>query len=627
MVSSFAGVNGDAQGNNDIVVRGNSPRGILWRLEGTEIPNPNHFANEGATGGPINALNSNMLGNSDFFTGAFAPEYGNALSGVFDMKLRNGNNEKREYSASLSVLGTDFTVEGPIKKGYAGSYLANYRYSTLALLDGAGILDFNGVPKYQDASFKVNLPIANSHFISLFGLGGLSSIDQQGTDEENEERVLWEANAGIKLGVAGLSHMWLVNDKTYLQTTISAAATESNSRYDASINGGELTNFETSAFSKLDLKLASTLNYKFNARHALKVGGILTRHHFNMNVDSYSTTTTQTEPELRDDGNSYMLQAFASWKYRITEDVSMVSGLHYLHFMLNDNYSIEPRIALNWQLSDRQSISAGFGTHGRIETVSTYLAEQMQDDGSFTRPNENLDLMKARHFVVGYKNMLNRNTQLKLEAYYQQLRDVPIENQIGSTWSLLNSIDGYTTRALVNEGSGTNYGIELTLERYFSKGFYYMSTISLYKSLYTAKDGIERNTRFDGNYVANFLGGKEFRMGKEEKNRVFFINAKIALIGGRRFTPILLEESQAKGVTILDESKSFSLKGDDIFKADLAIGIRRNRKKTTTEIKIDVQNVSNNQAVVQEYYEHTTGDIVFGTQLPLLPVISYRISF
>ena len=116
MVSAFAGVNGNAEGDNDIVVRGNSPRGILWRLEGVEIPNPNHFASEGATGGPINALNSNMLGNSDFYTGAFAPEYGNALSGVFDMKLRNGNNEQREYSATLSVLGTDLTAEGPFKE-------------------------------------------------------------------------------------------------------------------------------------------------------------------------------------------------------------------------------------------------------------------------------------------------------------------------------------------------------------------------------------------------------------------------------------------------------------------------------------------------------------------------------
>jgi len=235
--------------------------------------------------------------------------------------------------------------------------------------------------------------------------------------------------------------------------------------------------------------------------------------------------------------------------------------------------------------------------------------------------------MNARHFVVGYKNLLNKNSYLKLEAYYQQLRDVPIENEGGSSWSLLNSTDGFTTRNLINEGSGTNYGLELTFERFFSKGFYYMSTVSMYKSLYTAKDGIERNSTFDGNYVANFLGGKEFQLGKPEKNRVFFLNAKIAFIGAQKYTPIDLEQSRALGVTKRVESQPFSVKGDDIFKADLAIGIRRNRKKTTTELKFDIQNVSNNKAVVREYYEHTTREIEVGYQLPLLPVISYRINF
>ena len=226
MVSSFAGVNISAEGNNDIVVRGNSPKGVLWRLDGIGIPNPNHFANEGSTGGPINALNSAMLGNSDFFTGAFSPEYGNAMSGVFDMKLRNGNNEKREYSIMASVLGLDATIEGPFKKGYAGSYLANYRYSTLSLLDQAGIVDFGGVPKYQDASFKIVLPAGKKHIFSLFGLGGLSSISQEELDEENEERVLWKAEGKSNLGFVGLNHTYLINDKTYLKSFTSASMTK-----------------------------------------------------------------------------------------------------------------------------------------------------------------------------------------------------------------------------------------------------------------------------------------------------------------------------------------------------------------------------------------------------------------
>jgi hypothetical protein len=183
MVASYAGVNSDGSGNNDIIVRGNNPRNIQWRLEGVEIPNPNHFASEGLTGGPINALNSQMLANSEFYTGAFNPQYGNALAGIFDMKLRTGNNEKREYSFSLGVLGTDITLEGPFKKGSQSSYLANYRYSTLSLLDQAGIVDFNGVPKYQDGSFKLFFPTKNAGTFTVFGLAGRSGISAEYFDE------------------------------------------------------------------------------------------------------------------------------------------------------------------------------------------------------------------------------------------------------------------------------------------------------------------------------------------------------------------------------------------------------------------------------------------------------------
>lgn len=627
MVSSFAGININAEGNNDIVVRGNSPKGVLWRLDGIEIPNPNHFADEGSTGGPINALNSAMLGNSDFFTGAFSPEYGNAISGVFDMKLRNGNNEKREYSLTASVLGLDATVEGPFKKGYSGSYLANYRYSTLSLLDQAGLVDFDGIPTYQDGSFKVILPAGKSHVFSIFGLGGKSNIAQEEVDVENKEMILWKAEAKAGLGFAGLSHTYLINDKTYLKSYVSGATTKLESDYFIPDESNNLYNVFNNDFIKTDFKVASTLNFKGNAKNKFKAGFIFSRLGYDMKANDWSFETDRLEPTVDQKGNSYAFQSFISWKYRFNEELSMVSGLHYLHFLLNNSISIEPRLAFKWQFLNNQSIDAGFGIHSKTESIAIYLAEQQQPDGSFINPNTALGLGKAAHFVVGYENMLSPNTHLKVEAYYQHLYDVPVENKTGSTYSLLNQQSGYTNRTLINDGTGTNYGMELTVERFFSKGFYYMSTVSLYRSLYTAIDGVERKSAFDGNYVFNLLGGKEFKIGKTEKNRIFFINAKIALIGGSRYTPIDLEASIEKGDVVRDDANPFSAKGDDIFKADLALGLRRNKKRITTEIKIDIQNITNNQAVVNEYYEHATESIITSYQLPLLPVLSYQINF
>ncbi|KXJ04746.1 hypothetical protein AC249_AIPGENE8425, partial [Exaiptasia diaphana] len=173
MATSFAGVVATDGVNNDISIRGNSPRGLVWRMEGVEIPNPNHFSSVGTSGGGISIISSQLLGTSDFSTGAFAAEYGNALSGVFDLSLRKGNNEKREYTFQAGVLGIDAAIEGPFKKGYGGSYLVNYRYSTLSLL-GHIVPIGDEVTNFQDLSFNVFLPSKKLGNFGVFGFGGLS---------------------------------------------------------------------------------------------------------------------------------------------------------------------------------------------------------------------------------------------------------------------------------------------------------------------------------------------------------------------------------------------------------------------------------------------------------------------
>jgi hypothetical protein len=163
MVANFAGVSAPSDARNDIIIRGNSPSGLLWRLEGIDIPSPNHFSAQGSTGGPVSILNNNTLRNSDFFTGAWPAEYGNATSGAFDLKLRNGNNEKMEYTGQVGFNGFEGMVEGPIKKSKGSSFMASYRYSTIGLIGDLTGFTFgaSGVPKYQDLTFKINFNIHN----------------------------------------------------------------------------------------------------------------------------------------------------------------------------------------------------------------------------------------------------------------------------------------------------------------------------------------------------------------------------------------------------------------------------------------------------------------------------------
>jgi hypothetical protein len=627
MVSAFAGVTGDPSGNNDIIVRGNSPKGILWNLEGVEIPNPNHFANEGASGGPINALNGAMLANSDFFSGAFAPEYGNAYSGVFDMKLRTGNNEKQEYSLSGGALGFDGTIEGPIKEGYGGSYLVNYRYSSLGLLDDLGIVDFFGVPKYQDISFKINLPTQNAGSFSIFGLGGLSSIDQKDFDETNEDYVQRTSYFEANLGVVGLSHSYPFNDKTYIKNTVSVAGTQNFSDYYTRNEGSELFLAYQDKFTNSNAKFSSTINSKINNRHRIKAGIIYTKLNYNIFSEYDLVGDGIFTPMQNSDGNAGQLQAFANWKYRLTDDVTLISGLHYMHFLLNNSVSIEPRMGMEYRANSAQSFTLGFGVHSKVENLSTYNAIVESSEGDYSTPNKNLDLGKALHMVAGYKHQFSQNLHLKTEVYYQYLYDVAVENDPTSPFVLNNEMSGYVNIDLVNKGTGRNYGLELTLERFYANRFYFLATTSLFESKFTALDGVERNSAFNGNYASNLLIGKEFPIGDRSKNRSIALNSRITFTGGAYYTPIDLEASIESGDTEYFMDQYLDVKADDVFRADLSVSYRRDRKRTTHEFKIDVQNVTNHQAVVYEYYDESEKAIEKGYQWTIFPNVIYTIQF
>lgn len=627
MVAGFAGVTSNAEGNNDIVVRGNSPRGIQWRLEGIEIPNPNHFADEGSTGGPINALNSDMLANSDFYAGAFAPEYGNAYSGLFDMRLRKGNNEQREYSFQVGVLGTDFTVEGPFKQGGKASYLANYRYSSLDLLDKSGLVDFGGVPKYQDASFKIHLPTENAGTFSLFGLGGKSNISENDYETDAEEYVTATFDYYSNLAVVGLNHTYLLGDKTYLKTSISGSQNSSGVFNEERNEAGDFYLDDDGKIQKFTGRFATTLNHKFNARNKLRTGMIYSHHFYDMNLSFYNEELNRRQTELNEKGDAGVVQGFFTWQFRATEDLTFTSGFHYTNFTLNNAQALEPRLAMKWQLNDANAITAGFGMHSKVESITNYFAERYRPDGTSYQPNTDLDLMKARHYVVGFEHNFSANLYAKAEVYYQDLYNIPVEYDATSSYSLINSSEWFTDRVLANEGTGKNYGIEFTLERFFNKGFFFMTTMSLYEAKYTALDGVERNSRFNGNYVGNVLFGKEMPFGKPSKNRTFSINGRVSLIGGNRFTAINLEASREAGTTVRDYDNAWDAKGDDIFLANLAFSFRRDRPKSTHELKFDIQNVTNAQGMVSNWYNAELDIIEESYQLPLLPVISYRIAF
>lgn len=624
MVSAFAGVTSDPMGNNDIVVRGNSSKGMLWRLEGVDIPNPNHFSNESTTGGPINALSSNMLANSDFFTGAFAPEYGNAISGIFDVKMRTGNNEKHEYTIGVGILGMDVAAEGPFKKGYNGSYLFNYRYSSLSLMDNLGLVDFGGVPRYQDFAFKVNLPSARLGSFCIFGLGGLSGIDDV---EEDLEGVLRRKNEfASHMATVGVNHFYHFSGTTSLKSSVSISSNGSEVQNYA-LRDGLLAHEGTGNWNKRSIRGALGFNKKFNAKHRLMIGLNYDHFMYDMADDYFSEEDAVWKNGILLNKEAGLVQGHIGWKYRITSDITLVSGLHYTQFLLNNAAALEPRLAINWQLSPTNNISLGYGQHSMVESIITYYGTVYDTNFVASQPNIDLDLTKSDHYILSYDHIFTRKWHAKVELYYQNLHSVPVENVDTSYYSLINESHGYVDKVLVSKGRGYNYGLELTVERYFYNSYYFMVTASVFDSKYKAMDGQWRNTKYNTGYAANLLVGKEFSIGKQEKGNKLSINAKLFMSGGNRYIPIDLEQSREEGYSVYNTNEAFTNRLDPVYQMNFTASYSINRPRVRHEIFLDIYNVFNNDARIHEYYDEYKDATGYYTQLNMIPNIMYRIHF
>lgn len=635
MAASYAGVSNANDSRNDIVIRGNSPNGLLWRMEGMDIPSPNHFSSVGSNGGPISMLNYNVISNSDFLTSAFPSEYGNALSGVFDIKLRNGNNQKREYMFQLGALGTEFMVEGPFSKDYNGSYLINYRFSTTSILTRMGIdFGFSGTADYQDVSFKFNLPTEKAGTFSIFGLGG-NNVYKVNADERLEdsfdETVADNTNDIFEnsLAIGGVNHRYLFkNNKTFINTTVGFSGQLSSGRSDSvsTLNEG-LTEYYRADNNKYRFTIHSYVKTKFNSKNTLKTGVIAEQQSFELKEQLYDPAIGSMYSYKDADGSAELIQAYSQWQHKFSDNLVLNTGIHYQRFLLNDAQTIEPRVGMRWKVRPNQSINAGYGLHSQLQILPTYFVGTFTPEGVINT-NENLDFSKSHHFVIGYDNALTENTVIKLEAYYQMLFDVPVHRDLEpSSFSLVNEGGSFVLHDedyLVNNGTGTNLGMELTLERFFNKGFYYLLTASVFDSKYEGSDGIERNTAFNGNYVGNLLFGKEFKINTNNK---LIIDLKFSAAGGRRYTPIDLQASQLAGQAVLIDSEAFSLQQKDYFRSDLKITYRINRKKVSHEVFLNIDNVLDNQNVFAQTYSARTGQIENIYQLGLFPTFQYKIQF
>ncbi len=646
ILSNFAGITSSQDGSNDIIVRGNSPKYIQWRLEGIQITNPNHFSDQGSVGGSISALNNNLLATSDFYTGAFSAEYGDVLSGVYDVKLRPGNNEKFESTFGFGLIGTELTVEGPFKKGYKGSYLVNYRYSTVSLLSNLGLFnDLNGSLNFQDMAFKIVLPTKKAGLFSFFGLGGLSNflfkdvspaLWQTPGNRFVRNKLGEDYKKGSHLLNLGINNTLTLNKKSHINTALSFSSEgikdEVFEKFSSDSILNNLLNFDGN-LTKSTFRGEVTYSNKISSKHKLQIGAKYALLNYDFTQSMFRDSTNIKFTLVNFNENVSTVRNFISWKYRLNEKFTTLFGIQNMNVLLNKKSTIEPRFAINWELNNTNSISGGYGKHSTMESIHHYFTKVKLPNGSSTEPNKDLDLLKAHHFVLGYEKRFSKNMMVKLETYYQKLYNLPVVNSDTNLFATINEGLDFQYLDLVNKGSGKNYGIELTVERFFNKNYYYLVNASVYNSTYKALDGIERNTRFNGNYLVNVLFGKDFpKLGKAQ-NKTFSFNSRVFFGGGKKIIPLLRGTDGNLAVDpasnrLYDYNKAYQKDIEDIYQITVSFSYKVNKPKATHELFLSIDNVTNNRGRLTEFYDPgEPGSVGYMRQYAVFPNLMYRVYF
>lgn len=654
MASNFAGVQGADDSRNDIIIRGNSPLGVVWRVEGIDIPNPNHFAIAGSSGGPVSVLNNKILGNSDFLMSAFPAEYGNSVSGVFDLKLRSGNDQRHEFTGQFGFLGTEFLAEGPLNKKGTASFLMMGRYSTLSLFKSLGIqLGTDAIPTYGDLAFKFNFKLRKGGNLSFWGMGGKSNIAIMISEKTEYTTDLYgegdrDQYFGTSMGVTGLTYKKAINEKTFVSSTIALSQEIQHANHDylqRSLNtaGGD-TSIQINAiyplmaytFTTNKISSYTAVNHKINKQHLVKFGYNADLFLMNMHDSALIDYNVPNQYFTRwnYEGSCVLIQPFIQWKWRMSDNTDFTAGIHSQYFSMSNSLSpAELRLGFKHKLPGNQSIFAGGGMHSQIQPLYTYVDNRKGAGNYF---NQEMDFTKSIHSGIGYEKFFSKGFSIRSEAYYQYLYNIPV-TIAPSSFSMINMGSGFTrifADSLENTGTGYNYGLELTVQKYFDKSFFFLFSGTLYDSKYTGSDGVLRNTSYNGAYVANFLAGKEFNIGKRN---ILGIGAKVTTAGGKRYGLVDIAKTNQEKDLIYQDSMFNELQFKDYFRLDFKISWRMNAKAVTHEIGLDLVNILGTRNILSLAYAPSLDPAVLSNptyqpvaqknQLGFLPIFYYKIDF
>lgn len=650
LVTAMAGVSGQGDGNG-ISVHGNAPQFMQYRVEGIEIFTPNHFNEMFEAGyGLVSALNSNVIGNSDFYTSTFNANYSNALSGVFDIKMRSGNSSKYENIIQIGTVSEEITSEGPISKKHHSSYILNYRYGFTSLAEKIGLLDaMESQLDFQDFSMKLNFPTKKAGCFSVFTLGFLDKSKDERLDLKDVRSIYDVSNVDGRLlsFLFGATHKIRFGKKWTWRTT--AAYNLQHLKTDMAYwglqrgAGNVLTqpiayeepsrNYPYSVLKQNEDRIVinTEISKQVTSKWLTQFGGEYSQRFFDLSyrsADEVYAPVTAIQERYSTKDNTGLASMFWSNMITPSEAWSFNLGIASSYFLLSKDLTVEPRASLKWQPNHRNSVSVGYGLHSMVEKLDAYFLR----DASGNLVNKDLGLSKAHHLMGTYLFKFTDNLNARVNVYYQYGFDTPVGID-GSTYCTVNRLFSYVDEPLVNRGNTRNYGTDITLEQYMSHGFFGQINATFCKSEYRGLDKKWRNQMYDRGYVFKVLAGKEWVIGKSKKN-ILNVSAKYTLQGGLRHTPIDIDAIKAQiaaGIyeetPIYKDDEAMTKQFDPSSIVDLTVSYRHNGKRVSHTIAFEGLNVLQNETPYAERYDIVTGAIRQDKSGISLPNFFYRLDF
>jgi hypothetical protein len=483
--------------------------------------------------------------------------------------------------------------------------------------------------------FKINVPTKRFGTFSLWGIMGKSDSKNIASSDSSK----WNTGAGAQSfnqydlrGAYGITHKYILNEKSYLQSVVSFSgdgSKESDSQY---LYDTDLINRKTGDINlnSYFIRLSELYNFKPSAASNLRTGIILTTTGFNYKFNQWDAITDIPTGRYNAKGWTEMMQAYAEWQQKFGPQWTINGGLHFTYLFLNNRYTLDPRTSVQFRVNKNHSLAFSTGLYSKPYDISTLLYSHSDVLNNTSLPNKNLEIPQAYHAVLGYTYNFKNDFQLKTELYFQYLFKIGVSADSNSAVSLINAQNSYdiwsVTSPFVSKGTGTNYGVDITLQKFFTKGYYFLFTSSLFNSTYQTLTRKIYPSTYDRNYTLNVLGGKEFRVGKNKAN-VIGINTKFLVMGGNRYTPVNFQQSSIQHSEVDDLTAVNSLHAPLYYRWDLGLSFRFNTKRITHTLMLDIQNVTNHLNIYGQVYDNRSNSIQYYYQQGLFPLFNYRIEF